>query len=338
MNKKISILALIFTILFGCKKDSKFPEVKNLSEFSHTQFIPTLENQISKNENSVYCATLLFAWDEIRNQINSPLTISDEFPGLVLFNNSKSFINVLKPGEYKVSGEIDGEMVKAYSEFYKSLPFEIKLTSFNNKLTFDGKKVSSFGLDGSEEYEVLKSFGINYYKNDNNFIIKLFPKDKEHEIILFKSEKDFNSIAEMNDEIKRLTEIGNSERQDERINWRYFLRYEDELIIPKFKFNIETDYSTLEGTHFNAGKQIFTIEKAWQRTAFILDESGVEIESEAAVEAAEDATEEEEIEKEIPQPKKMVFDKEFLILLKRKEAENPYFGLWTTNTELMILE
>jgi hypothetical protein len=32
----------------------------------------------------------------------------------------------------------------------------------------------------------------------------------------------------------------------------------------------------------------------------------------------------------------MIFDKEFLILLKRKDAENPYFGMWTTNTELMI--
>ena len=338
MNKKISILALIFTILFGCKKDSKFPEVKNLSEFSHTQFIPTLENQISKNENSVYCATLLFAWDEIRNQINSPLTISEEYSDLILFNNSKSFMDVLKPEEYKVSGEIDGEMVKAYAEFSKSLPLEIKLTSFTNKLTFDGKKVSSFGLDGSEENEVFDSFRIVYYKNDDNFIVQLFSKDKEHEIILFKSEKDFNSIAEMNTEIKRLTEIGNSERQDERINWRYFLRYEDELIIPKFKFNIETDYLTLEGTHFNVDKQIFTIEKAWQRTAFILDESGAEIESEAAMDAVAEAAEDEEIEKEIPRPKKMIFDKEFLILLKRKDAENPYFGMWTTNTELMILE
>lgn len=338
MNKKISILALIFTTLIGCEKDSKFPEVKNLSEYNHTQFIPTLENQISRNENSVYCATLLFAWNEIRNQINAPLTISEEYSDLILFNNSKSFMDVLKPEEYKVSGEIDGEMVKAYAEFSKSLPLEIKLTPFTNKLTFDGKKVSSFGLDGSEEHEVFDSFRIVYYKNDDNFIVQLFPKDKEHEIILFKSEKDFNSIAEMNTEIKRLTEIGNLERQDERINWRYFWWNKDELIIPKFKFNIETDFNSLIGSRFNTDSNMFTITKAWQRTAFILDENGAEIESEATL-AVETATaEEEEIEREIPQPKKMIFDKEFLILLKRKEAENPYFGLWTTNTELMILE
>ena len=44
----------------------------------------------------------------------------------------------------------------------------------------------------------------------------------------------------------------------------------------------------------------------------------------------------EEYEK--PKPKKLVFDKPFLILLKRTNAKNPYFGLWTTNTELMTKE
>ena len=76
-----------------------------------------------------------------------------------------------------------------------------------------------------------------------------------------------------------------------------------------------------------------TIELAWQRTAFILDESGAEIESEA--EAATEAIEEEY---EKPKPKKMIFDKPFLILLKRTDAKNPYFGLWITNTELMMKE
>jgi hypothetical protein len=61
---------------------------------------------------------------------------------------------------------------------------------------------------------------------------------------------------------------------------------------------------------------------------------GADIESEAEVEV----TEEVEEEHEKPKPKKMIFDKPFLILLKRTDAKNPYFGLWTTNTELMTKE
>lgn len=329
------ILILILTTLFSCKNDRKFPEVKKLSEYKSTQFIPTLENKISNDKNSVYCATLLFAWDEIRKQINSPLTISDEYFDLKLLNKSTSYENVLKSNEYNVSGEVDGDIITARAEFKKSLPFEVKLQSFKNKLTFDGKKVSSFGVYGYDDYEQLKNVQIVYYKNDNIFIIKLLPKDKEHEIIFFKTDQSFNSIAEMTTEIEKMTEIGKTEKKNEKINWRYYYSSEDEVIIPKLNFNIETNYSTLEGNRFNSIKQNFQIETAWQRTAFILDESGAEIESEAEIAVA---VEEVEEEYEKPKPKKMIFDKPFLILLKRTDAKNPYFGLWTTNTELMTKE
>ena len=39
-------------------------EEENLSEFERTQFVPTLEFPICSDTNAVYCATLLFAWDE----------------------------------------------------------------------------------------------------------------------------------------------------------------------------------------------------------------------------------------------------------------------------------
>jgi hypothetical protein len=315
--------------------ENKFPAAKKLSEFKNTQFIPTLEHKISSDKNSVYCATLLFAWNEIRKQINSTLTISDEYSDLKLLNNSTSFKNVLKDGEYKVSGEVDGDIIKARAEFNKSLPFELKLQSFKNKLTFNGQNVSSFGIKGYDNLEHLNIVKIIYYKNDNNFIIKLLPKNKEHEIILFKTEQSFNSIAEMTTEIEKLTEIGKAEKENKKMHWKYYHYKDDIVVIPKLNFNIETNYKTLEGNNFKSNKQDFQIERAWQRTAFILDESGAEIESEAEIEVATEAIDEEY---EKPKPKKMIFDKPFLILLKRTDVKNPYFGLWTTNTELMTKE
>ena len=134
--------------------------------------------------------------------------------------------------------------------------------------------------------------------------------------------------------IIKLTEIGNIERKNKKTSWKYQFNEEDIVVIPKFNFNIETNYSTLEGNHFSSETQNYQIVKAWQRTAFILDESGAKIESEALV--VVDLAYQVEYDK--PKPKKMVFNKPFLILLKRTDATNPYFGLWTTNTELMIKE
>ena len=331
---KYFLYIIVLTSLFSCKSDKKFTEVKKLSDYKNTQFIPTLENEISDSKNSIYCATLLFAWDEIRNEINSPLIIPSEFIELNLLNNSKSFQNVLENNEYESSVEINGNSIIAKAEFDKSLPFEHELQNFSNKLTFNGQKVAAFGLIGLCTYEQFKNIKIIYYKNDINFIVKLLPKEKEHEVILFMSEKKFNSISEMNKEIERLTEIGKKEIKNNKINWKYYYKEEDQLIIPKFNFNIETNYDSLEGNKFSSENENHNIERAFQRTAFKLDESGAIIESEAEIEV----TVEEIEETEKPKPKKMIFDKPFLILLKRTDAKNPYFGLWTTNTELMIKE
>ena len=354
MNRNTTtILMLILLTLLSCKNDSqssdepsnklsdkkenKFPELRKLSEFKNTEFIPTLEHKISDDKNYIYCSTFLFAWDEIRNKINSQLTIPDQNYDLKLVNQSKSFEGVLQNHEYEASGKIDGNRIIANARFNKSLPFEVKLQSFDDKLTFKGQKVSSFGIllkdikETEEIKEMLEVIKIVYYKDDSNFILRLLPKDEAHEIIVFKTENRGSSIAEMVTEIKKLTKIGEREKMNDSINWKYFYAEDDVVIIPKINFNIETNYKSIEENRFSSEKQNFQIEKAWQNTAFILDENGADIESESEVIASIGGYRK-------PEPKKMIVDKSFLILLKRKNAKNPYFGLWTTNTELMSKE
>jgi hypothetical protein len=89
---------------------------------------------------------------------------------------------------------------------------------------------------GSDSCEQLKMVQIVYYKNDKNFIIKLLPKEKQHEIILFKTDQSFSASAEMKIEVDKLTEIGTNEKKNEKINWKYFYSEEDIVMIPKFNY------------------------------------------------------------------------------------------------------
>lgn len=339
-RRNLIILTSILTIFWRCNGvDSeitdagKFPEVKNLIAFKQTEFLPTLEHSISDDKNAVYASSFLFAWNELREEIEGTITVENSSPDLALVNNSKSFIQSLKPNEYNTSVEVDGEVIRATAKFYKSFPFELKLASFTNRLIFRGKKVGSFGQIGYD-YNTSGIIQILYYKDDDNFIIQLSPKDKGHQIILFKSSDTYQSMSEILAVIDNNNKIGRKEKTSEKTAWRYLLTDEDEVIIPKFKFNIETNYSALEGNKFKAGNQGYLIETAYQRTAFILDESGAEIESEAIVAAISESMEEETK----PHPKKMTFDKPFFLMLKRTDCKNPYFGLWASNTELMVSE
>lgn len=351
-------LFLAFTITFlSCKNDNKnsakgindiitnetnssvknieersFPKEKDLSEYSNTEFITTLESKIDTNNNNIYCVTMLYAWNEIKNKINQPFQIDSNFKHLSLLNNSSSFKDVLNTDEYIIKSEIKKDSIWVKAEFSKSLGFETELNSYNDRLIFNNKKVLSFGVTGYDSHDKLKIVSILYYTNDNNFVIKLHPKDSDHEIIIFKSEKKFDKMSDINAEIIKLIAQGKDDKQNEKTMWKYGILEEDEIIIPKFNFNIEKTYKDLAGNTFNTKDESYRIDRAWQRTAFILDEKGAKIESEAEIEYY---TEEVEEDPNKPKPKKMIFDKPFFIMLKKTKSQNPYFGFWVANTELM---
>lgn len=322
---------LVLLVLLGCQKEEKFPAVRPLSSLKATSFVPTLEHKINPNKNNIYAASLLLAWDEIRNEINDEIHISNTFPDLQLLNQSTSYQNVLNKDEYRTSVDIVDNIISAKAEFSKSLSFETKLNP--NQLTFNGQKVKAFGVSSYSSNEQLQLVKILYYKNDKNFIIKLLPKDTSHEIILFKSEKKWNTMTDINREISKLIQMGTQEKAVEKTAWKYYFNDEDEVVIPNFSFNLETHFKTLENTNFSTTKQDYIITKAWQRNAFILNEKGAEVESEATMEMACEA-----IEKELPQPKKMIFNEPFFLMLKKTTVQNPYFCIWVKNTELMEKE
>ena len=327
--KKILLLTIILTTIWSCQSDRKFPEVTNLLEYKKTEFLPTLDNNISKDKNSVYCATLLFAWEKLRKSIKTSFEIDSQFTDLILFDKSKS--NVLETEEYTANTKIEDEQISITAEFKKSLPFEFELKDFDDKLVFNGSKVESFGVICNEE-DSYENMEVLYYKNDNDFVLKLFLRDREHEIILYKSDMKFETMTGIISEINRNIEKGKSEVYIDSLQWRYYLCDKDEVIIPKLRFNIEANFPKLENNSFKSGDQPYIIKTAQQTTAFLLDEKGAEIKSNSFFIVAKSA----QITFDASKPKKLVFDKPFFLMCKRIDNVNPYFALLINNTELMI--
>lgn len=329
---KVFVAILILAGIQSCEKaDKTFPEVTKLTAYRNTAFIPTLEHTISKDKNFIYCSTFLYAWDEIREIIMTPLQIDSTQYDLSLLNSSRSFINTLKDGEYTSEAEINDNMITAKADFKRSLPFEIQLKNFDFPLLFNNENVQSFGAFGYY-HETSETIKILYYKDDNNFIIKLVPKDSVHEIILCMTDIEFTTMADLVYDMEQKVRIGIVEQGQPKLSWKFYLADDDQVVIPKIGFNIETNYPTLEGQTLASLGVNFKIEKAWQRTAFVLNEKGAEIESESEVLLTLDSV---AVEEEKPRPKKMIVNKPFFLMLRRVDSKNPYFGLWAANTELM---
>ena len=336
--KPFTLFALSFYIIMmagTASAQQKNPTFdKPVSEMGLTRFIPTLEHTIAEDSNVVYCATLPLAWDRVRTTIGMPLQIPDNDYDLRLLNDSRSYLNSLKHYEYQVSTDISGSLINVQAQFSLSLPFFTKLRTFKDRLAFKGEKVESFGVRGDDEYEQKKQMEILYYENNEHFVIKLTPSNTDHEIILYMPNTRFNTMADAVAKVNGLIAIGQQEKLEKCHQWKYkFKDAGDIVIIPKIQFDLSTHFSSLEGNIFMAGNEAYKINNMWQRTAFQLDESGAEIESESTVGIFWLGL--EEIDNE---PKVMEFNKPFFVFLRRKDAAVPYFAAWLYDTELMIKE
>src|SRR5258705_842889 len=190
---RITSSAIILTLLIwtSCKNSNQhtwkeLPEVTNISKLQQTEFVPTLESPINDNKNIVYATAFLYAWDKMKQELNGSISLtnnnSNEF---WLLNQSISYQNTLTDDEYSVEAEIIDSIIITKAFFNKTLPFPSKLQKLDNPILFNKTKVLAFGMQSYDE-EAANFTEILYYKDDDHFILKLTPKDNQHEIQLIK--------------------------------------------------------------------------------------------------------------------------------------------------------
>lgn len=311
---------------------SDLTEVTNLNNLKQTDFVTTLENPISENKNIIYAPAFLYAWDKIKEKLKSPIVADNKNSSdFNLLNKSVSHQNSLTDTEYSATAEIVDGAIIARAFFNKTLPFETKLQALDKPIHFGTTKVSAFGMHYYDE-EAIKFTQILYYQDDDNFVLKLTPKAKEHEIILVKGVEKYQTLKDAVKLTNNLIAQGKQEQSNTNLSWKYHIIPDDIFAIPVIKFNIETNYKNLEGQNFfTKDNKNHSFEVAYQRTGFILNENGAVVESEATV--VTDSVGSSQI---ITHPKKMVFDRQFLIVIKRADKINPYFVMKVANGELLM--
>lgn len=233
MKKSIYLISLI--CLFSCKNEIKknnvkkeekiisieetdgdFSKVKNLSQYPNTNFVYSLEQEIFETKNIVYAATMPYAWQNIKNKLED-LTINPADKDLFELNKVTSNKNSLNSDEIKLEIKVEGNQIYSKAYFKKYLLFKNKLLRFNEPLHFNNKKVDNFGISQhyfSDETTINEILNIEYFNNDNEFIFNLLSKDKEHEILIYKSKNlHKKSLSELINDLNLKIEIGKKEEQ-----------------------------------------------------------------------------------------------------------------------------
>lgn len=345
------------TFEYGCYYNAAShdkPDLKaKTSELESTIITPHLEQKIEEGKNVLWCGTFQLAWNEFCNLIGDSPTVKPSSKMVDILNKRKTNKKDLEEKDYvamagkgtgfldkifeewerKFEGQAYPELLKkaqkgppiiwiTYAYLFKHLPFEHVFHRHYNKLNFKGKLVDYFGVPDDRETEDLRKLAeqvvILDYKNDDDFIIELKTTEKNDRLILAKiSPKETLEKTVKNVE-KRIEKAKPAKLRD------------DEFVqVPVLNFDILREYNELIGdTIISKDKDIdaTTIDIAAQSIRFRLDEKGAVLKSQAIMIYSG-------ISFDI---RCFKFDKPFLILLKRKDAKNPYFALWVGNSELLV--
>ena len=161
------------------------------------------------------------------------------------------------------------------------------------------------------------------YRDPDDFAIELRTKSKGDRLILAKVPPG-ETLAATVDMVR--DRIEQAEPSDPA--------RDDVLKVPKLNFDVTRRYGELLGLKLKVANpriaKDLVVVSAMQSTRFQMDEKGVKLRSEAHLAFGCSAS-------PPPQPTHvMIFDKPFLILLQRADAEVPYFALWVANAELLV--
>ncbi|MHC4546682.1 MAG: hypothetical protein ACYTDW_20545 [Planctomycetota bacterium] len=332
----------------------------NSTGLEHTVILSTLDTPMPKGKNVIWCSSFQLAWNQLKdNVIGEPVKlVSAEEIANHLNLAKQSSADIPDESCYAAAGFVkDGILEKIQTEMAKRFPSEprpdfrdvlpidviiaysylaanvkFKIPYFENNKEFIFKDsqgnetpVTSFGIRPDDDYayqKLRKQVEILCYSHSPEsvdlmeFAVDLCKDTKSNQIVLAAIEPKETleqTLSYLDDKIAGFTKE------------KFFHKFgiNDVLLVPNIFWKITHHFKQLEGKYLdNRGYEGLYIRLALQMIQFRLDRSGAELKSEAKLYAA-------------PVPRHFVFDQPFLIYMKKRGAEHPFFVMWVGNAELL---
>lgn len=320
---------------------------------------PHLEAPIQEGESVLWCGTFQLAWNEVCTLVGEDLQFVGQQSAMVAALNKQAFVKedldeaacvaladfVRNDVHARISRELKAKFhgraspkalpspldaprpqdIVAYAYLFKNFEFSTPFERLELPLRFAGTEVASFGI--GEEYKssqakLCDQVVVHDYKSPDDFVIELLAKSEGDHVVLAKTdprETLEETIAAVEQRIARA-------QSAKAVSG-------DILKVPKFNFDITRRYTELPDSPLrvanpNIAKDLRII-SAVQNIRFQMDEKGVKLKSDSHISfGCGDSSKKHG-------KRVMIFDKPFLLMLKRTDAQSPYFALWVGNAELL---
>jgi hypothetical protein len=325
-------------------------------QLSRTTFLPTLETPLEESKSAIWCATLPLAWKQLeKDLVKGPIDLAgaEELSKAL----SQSPDPGLEPKDYYVAAgwirdgiverigrelpakfpkaplpEVDARddwraLVYAYLEI--AIPYTYQFNHHEEGLTFrdsQGKEteVHAFGIREQDKNGGHYSYRAQVrvlFRDREEFAIDLSQKTKSYQIVLARMNRRPTLRATLDDLDARIAGSGSVKPNLSDVAI---------LFVPSMNWRIDHHYRELEGKFLkNAGLSDHFVDKAQQWVQFKMDRTGTTISS-GALGALGVNGHQPDLD-----PNHFRFDQPYLIVLKKRGGQQPFFVMWVDNAELL---
>ncbi len=324
------------------------------AELQHTIFVPTLQSRMPKNKSALWCATLPLAFQQLeKDVVRGPIEL--EGAGEVSRDLSRTPPAELAAEHYYVAAGFykDGilerirrelsarfpkaplpgkdphlfKLAMAYAYLEVALLYEFQFKDSEEPLAFKDSRgqetpVHAFGIRKSDADKGVKSFRSQVqvlFRKGKEFAVDLSRNTQPYQIVLARMDRKTTLQATLEDLNKRLAEGKPDILGDATI-----------LLVPNMNWRVEHRFRELEGkTILSPGFRKDTFfSLVSQFIQFKMDRKGATIASGARINVAFNG---HEAGPEV----NFIFDRPFLIVLKKRDRRQPFFVMWVDNAELL---
>ncbi|UCF17710.1 MAG: hypothetical protein JSW59_09655, partial [Phycisphaerales bacterium] len=336
------------------------------STLERTAVVPTLDSPFPENSNVIWCSSFQLAWNRMRDDvIGGPVKVIGAEELAARLNvaeqsdadlEADSFYAAVGRVREGIVDEIHKDMaarfpahsvtdfsedalipdaIVAYSYLTANVPFKYPFRQVKHKFTFADSNgvetnVGAFGVWGrhSQFKRMREQVEILYVQEDREatgpdlqlkeFAVDLCRHSEPYQVVAAVVEPRA-SLAESLEYVR--DRIADS-RQEESYEKQSLLDDVDALMVPEMFWEIDHRFDELVGKIVANANLAMPIIEARQTIKFKLDRHGAMLESEAIFPVR-------------ALPRYFMFDRPFLVYMKKRDREKPFFVMWVDNAELL---
>lgn len=351
MMRRIFLAAAFASCALGCTRDGEEaddvsgglgpPEAtfSGKDGLKASVVLPTLDTPVPPGKSGIWCATIPLAWREFRRIVPGEIQAPDPVAAARL-DLSPGSSDDLPSGSYYVKaglvekgivGTIRKDMARKFPG--KTFP-DLEPPSRSGPLayaylqarvkfqqTFSERNPIHF-QDSSGRVKSVRGFGVEPARGDEGAKkmreqVLVYSED-ERALTVTRCAVDLCKSSTPNQVVLALVEPGPTLAKTVQVVDKLLggeaekLEMGDDLQVPEVSFLLDHRFPELEGVN---------LQLAFQRIRFELNRFGAGVESEAVL--------------YLPKHKRLVFDRPFLVYMRKRGSSRPFFVMWVDNAEIL---